>query len=105
MPDCLTTHTSLIMHGGGSVRKLLVSVKFVSAILGPEMAAPFLWAPRISAFFLQEKTSMSIKFLIFGGGACIFGFGGGKCRFYFMGAGIFPHPFNYARGGGGSPPC
>ena len=27
------------------IRKILVSVKFVSAILGPEMAAPILWAP------------------------------------------------------------
>ena len=34
---------------------LLVSVKFLSAILGLEMAAPILWAPRISAFFLQEN--------------------------------------------------
>ena len=32
-----------------------MSVKFLSAILGPEMAAPILWAPRISAFFLQEN--------------------------------------------------
>ena len=38
-----------------TVRKILVSIKFVSAILGPEMAAPILWAPRISAFFLQEN--------------------------------------------------
>ena len=36
--------------------KMLVSVKFLSAILGPEMAAPILWVPRISAFFLQEKS-------------------------------------------------
>ena len=36
-------------------RKILVSIKFVSAILGPEMAAPILWTPRISAFFLQEN--------------------------------------------------
>ena len=38
------------------IRKiLLVSVKFVSAILGPEMAAPILWTPGKNAFFLQEK--------------------------------------------------
>ena len=38
------------------VRKiLLVSVKFVSAILGPEMGAPILWTPGKNAFFLQEK--------------------------------------------------
>ena len=34
---------------------LLVSVKFVSAILGPEMAAPILWTPGKNAFFLQEN--------------------------------------------------
>ena len=38
-----------------SIRKILMSVKFVSAILGPEMAAQILWVPRISAFFLQEN--------------------------------------------------
>ena len=37
------------------VRKILVSVKFVSAILGPEMAAPILWTPGKNAFFLQEN--------------------------------------------------
>ena len=36
-------------------RKILVSVKFVSAILGPEMGAPILWTPGKNAFFLQEK--------------------------------------------------
>ena len=37
------------------IRKILVSVKFVSAILGPEMAAPILWTPGKNAFFLQEN--------------------------------------------------
>ena len=37
------------------IRKILVSVKFVSAILGPEMGAPILWTPGKNAFFLQEK--------------------------------------------------
>ena len=37
-------------------RKILVSVKFVSAILGPEMAAPiFMGARGNNAFFLQEN--------------------------------------------------
>ena len=36
-------------------RKILVSVKFVSAILGPEMAAPIVWTPGQNAFFLQEN--------------------------------------------------
>ena len=38
-----------------SIRKILVSVKFVSAILGPEIAAPILWTPGKNAFFLQEN--------------------------------------------------
>ena len=37
------------------IRKILVSVKFLSAILGSEMAAPMLWAPGKNALFLQEK--------------------------------------------------
>ena len=61
------------------IRKILASEKFLSAILGPEMAAPILWAPRSSAFFLQEN-SMSIKFL---------GLGGGGIFFFFYGRGDF----------------
>ena len=38
------------------VRKVLVSVKFLSAILGPVMGASILWTPEKNAFFLQEKT-------------------------------------------------
>ena len=40
-----------------------MSVKFVSAILGPEMAAPILWAPGKMRSFCRKKT-MSIKFLV-----------------------------------------
>ena len=72
----------------GYLRKILVSVKFMSAFLGPEMAAPILWTHGKKAFFLQEKP-VSIKFLVLGGGG-IFGFGGGgSADFIFMGAGIF----------------
>ena len=56
------------------VRKILVSVKFVSAILGPEMAASILWAPGKMPSFCRE-TLMSIKFLVLGG---ILGLGGGR---------------------------
>ena len=35
--------------------KILMSVIFPSAILGPEMAAPILWAPGIFWFFLLEN--------------------------------------------------
>ena len=33
----------------------MVSIKFPPAILGPEMAAPILWAPGIFWFFLLEN--------------------------------------------------
>ena len=51
-----------------------MSVKFLSAILGPEMAAPILWAPRISVFFLQENLHVH-KIPRFGGEG-ILGLGG-----------------------------
>ena len=64
-----------------------MSVKFVSAILGTEMAAPISWTPGKNAFFLQEKTHVR-KIPFFGGG--IFGGGrGGSADFIFMGARIF----------------
>ena len=72
-----------------------MSVKFLSAILGPEMAAPILWTPGKKASVLQEKPCPSIP--RFGGGR-YFGFwgGGGSADFIFMGARIFlalrPHP-------------
>ena len=68
------------------IRKILVSVKFLSAILGPEMAAPILRAPRISVFFLQENLRVH-KIPRFRGGDL--GLGGGDADFIFMGAGIF----------------
>ena len=68
--------------------KIPVSVKFVSAILGPEMAAPILWAPRISAFFLQENLHVH-KFPRFGGGGLFWVWGGESADFTFVGAGIF----------------
>ena len=58
-----------------------MSVKFLSAILGPEMGAPILWTPGKMPSFCR-KTSMSIKFLVLGGG-------GESADFIFMGAGIF----------------
>ena len=73
------------------ITKILVSVQFVSAILGPEMAAPILWTPRISAFFLQENLHVhKIPRL---GGVFWFGGGGGECRLYFYGRGDFSELF------------
>ena len=61
-------------------RKILVSVKFVSAILGPEMAAPILWTPGKMRSFCR-KTHVH-KIPRFRGG---FWGGGGSGRFYFYG--------------------
>ena len=67
-------------------RKILVSVKFVSAILGLEMAAPILRTP--GKCVLSAGKPMSIKFLVLAGGNFRFG-RGGQCRFYFYGRGDF----------------
>ena len=54
-----------------------MSMKFPPAILGPEMAAPVLWAPGIFGSFCW-KTPMPIKFPPFrGGGRGFFWKGGG----------------------------
>ena len=50
-----------------SFRKSLMSVKFLPVILGPEMAAPILWAPGIFWFFLLENPHAH-KILVLGGG-------------------------------------
>ena len=58
-----------------------LGVDFPPEILGPEMAAPTLWAPGKIAFFLQE-TAMPIKFLVVGG---VLGFFlGGKLGDWFL---------------------
>ena len=60
-------------------RKILVSIKFVSAILGPEMAAPILWTPGKMRSFCRKTHVHRIP--RFGGG--------GSADFIFMGARIF----------------
>ena len=65
---------SAFAHACSRFRKILVSVKFVSAILGPEMGAPILWTPGKMRSFCRKKP-MSIKYLVFWGG--ILGLGGG----------------------------
>ena len=62
------------------VRKILVRNS------GPEMAAPFLWAPRISVFFLQENLHVH-KIPRLGG--VFWGWGWGSADFILMGARIF----------------
>ena len=66
------------------LRKIPVSVKFVSAILGPEMAAPILWTPGKMRSFCRKNHVRKIP--PFKGGG--FG-GGGSADFIFMGARIF----------------
>ena len=75
------------MSRKGRLRKILVSVKFVSAILGPEMAAPILWAPGKMRSFCR-KTYVH-KTPRFGGGGILGFFLGGSADFIFMGARIF----------------
>ena len=65
------------------VRRILVSVKFVSAILGPEMGAPILWTPGKMRSFCRENHVRKIP--LFWGGF----WGGGECRFYFYGRADF----------------
>ena len=65
------------------IRKILVSVKFLSAILGPEMAAPILWTPGKKRPCCRKNHVHKIP-PFRGGGILGFG-GGGKCRFYFYG--------------------
>ena len=63
-----------------------MSVKFVSAILGPEMGAPILWTPGKMRSFCRKNDVRKIPF--FGGG--VWGGGGrGSADFIFMGARIF----------------
>ena len=66
-------------QGRETIRKILVSVKFLTpAILGPEMAAPILWAPGSFVFFVLENLhAHKIPRLWGGGGGFGFFFGGG----------------------------
>ena len=69
------------------IRKILVSVKFLSAILGPEMAAPILWTPgKMRPFCRKNRVHKIPRFR--GGG--IWGFLGG--------VGEVPILFLWARG-------
>ena len=86
---CLSLYISL--QGFRGHRKSVVSIKFPPVILGPEMAAPVLWAPVILWFFLLENPHAHRIPPFRGGG--VHGFfwkGGGSAGFIFMGVGIFP---------------
>ena len=51
------------------IGKNVMSIKFLPVILGPETAAPILWAPGIFWFFLLENPHAH-KIPPFGGGGC-----------------------------------
>ena len=74
------------------IRKSLISVIFPPAFLGPEMAAPILWAPGIFWLFCW-KTRHAHKIPRFRGGggvgSRVFWKGRWKCQFYFYGRGDF----------------
>ena len=62
-----------------------MSVKFLSAILGPEMAAPILWTPgKMRSFCRKTHVHKIPRFRGGGGGSLGFG-GGGSADLIFMG--------------------
>ena len=65
----------------------LISVKFSPATLGPEMAAPIVWAPGMFCFFLQENIhAHEIPHFIRGGGILgLLGEEGGEVPILFYG--------------------
>ena len=63
-------------------RNILVSVKFVSAILGPAMAAPILWTPGKMGSFCRKTCVHKIP--RFGGGGVFWGLGGGGVPILFL---------------------
>ena len=74
-----------------------MSVKFLSAILGPEMAAPILWTPgkkKKRPFCRKSHVHKIPRFRGAGGGTLGFFLGGGgSSDFIFMGARIFLRKF------------
>ena len=75
-------------HNDPDFRKILASVKFLSAILGPEMAAPIYG--RLEKCIRSAGKTMSIKFLALGGGYLGFwGGGGGSADLFLWARGFF----------------
>ena len=59
-------------------RKILVSVKCLSVILGPEMGAPILWTPGKMRSFCRKTYVHKIPRFFWGGGWVFWVFGGGS---------------------------
>ena len=76
------------------LRKILVSVKFLSAILGPEMGASILWTPGKMRSFCRKNLHVHKIPRFTGGYFGVFLGGGGSADFIFMGA-----DFSDLRGG------
>ena len=66
-----------------------MSVKFLSAILGPEMAAPILWTPGKKRPFCRKNHVHKIPRFRGGGVFGVLGGGGESADFIFMGARVF----------------
>ena len=84
----ISTKMTLCLSGC-IIRKSVMSIKVPPVILGPEMAAPILWAPGFFGLFLLENPYVH-KIPPFRGGCWVFyKGGGGSANFIFMGVGIF----------------
>ena len=73
----------------GKVSKILVSVKFLSAILGPEVGASILWTPGKMRSFCRKTHVHKIPRFRGGGVFWVWGGWGGSADFVLMGARIF----------------
>ena len=67
-----------------SFRKILVSVKFVSAILGPEIGPPILWTPGKMRCFCRKTHVHKIPRFRGGGVFWVLGGGGGGVPILFL---------------------
>ena len=82
LPFSLSPQWFTVQNNKKFIREILVSIKCLSAILGPEMAAPILWTPGKMRPFCRKNHVHKIPR---SWGGIWFFLGGGKCRFCFYG--------------------